>query len=136
MIKLRNAGAASILTLFLALALLTTGAFAQSVQVSKSASVHRAVAVHNHLGGGPVATAPAAPAMPAAPVVHKVHKAHPAALRVRATAIAIARGSNNCGLFDGFLTGCGAFGAFPFITGFNSFGCGNSCGILNNGCLW
>src|SRR5579883_5347 len=136
MIRLRNAGAASIFTLFLALALFTTSAFAQSTHVSKSASVNIAVAVHNHLGGGPVATAPAAPAMPAMPVVHKVHKAHPAVRNVHATAIAIARGANNCGLFDGFLTGCGAFGTFPFVTGLNNCCCNNCCGILNNGCLW
>jgi hypothetical protein len=136
MIKLRNAGAASILTLFLTLTLLTTGAFAQSIQVSKSASAQGTVAVHSHLGGGPVTAAPAAPVMPAAPVVHKVQKVQPAVHKVRATAIALARGSNDCGLFDGFLTGCGAFSTFPFFTGFNSFGCGNSCGILNNGCLW
>lgn len=126
MITLRKAGTASILALFLILVLFTTGVFARSMQVSKNASVQSAVAMHNRLGGGPieaapapVAPAPVAPA-PAAPVVHRVVRN--VQVHVHATAIAIAHSSNNCGLFDGFLTGCGAFGAFPFVSGF--------------GCLW
>ncbi len=135
MIKLRNAGAASVLALFLALALLTTGAFAQSVQVSKNASDHT---THNRLGGGPVQAAPiapVAPVMPAAPVVQKAAPARQGVRWVNGTAIAVAQGANDCGLFDGFLTGCGAFGTFPFFSGFHSFG-GGGFGILNNGCLW
>lgn len=138
MIKLRNAGAASMLALFLALVLFTTGAFAQSAQVSKSASVHTAVAVHTRLGGGPVQAAPAAPVMPAAPVVRKVHPVQKVVRRVHATAIAIARGANDCGVFDGFLTGCGAFGTLPFVSGFNGFGCSSFCntGSLGHGFPW
>jgi hypothetical protein len=51
MIKLRSAGAALIVALFVALALFTTGAFAQSAQASKtskSVTAHSAVIVHTH----------------------------------------------------------------------------------------
>jgi hypothetical protein len=51
MIKLRSAGAALIVALFVALALFTTGAFAQSARISKtskSVTAHTAVIVHTH----------------------------------------------------------------------------------------
>ena len=51
MIKLRSAGAALIVALFVALALFTTGAFAQSARISKtskSITAHSAVVVHTH----------------------------------------------------------------------------------------
>ena len=130
MIKLRNAGAASILALLLALALLTTGAFAQSTQVSKSASVHTAVAMHNRLGGGPIETMPApapaaAPAVaPAAPVVRRVVRNVRVVQNVHATAVAVAHSSDDLGLISGFWGGSGIFAGLPFVSG---FGCGNGC---------
>ena len=88
MIILRSAGAASILALVLALALFTTGAFAQRTQAGNAASAHASKSVRTYAGGGPLpTTAPVAPAAsaaaPAVPapvhVVHRtrmVHRAH------------------------------------------------------------
>ncbi len=127
MIKLRIAGAASFVTLLLVMALFTTGAFAQSVQTSKSASAHTVVATriapvtHIRLGGGggmpPVTIAPAAPVAPVAPVAPAVRTAPaapaapvtPAVGMGHATSIAIAR-PDDSGFGFGF--GCGGFGGF------------------------
>ncbi len=82
MIILRSAGAASILALVLALALFTTGAFAQRTQAGNAASADASKIVRTYAGGGPLpSTAPAAvPAVPApVHVVHRtrmVHRAH------------------------------------------------------------
>jgi hypothetical protein len=76
MIRLRNAGTAFILTLFLALALCTTSAFAQSAQMKKSASIHAAIVVHQRMGGAPLSAYPFAPTVPFAPAVRAVPAPH------------------------------------------------------------
>lgn len=109
MITWRNAGAAFILTLFLALVLCTTGAFASSVQVDQRAAMHTASLVQNRLGGAPIMAghvAPVARAIPAGHarhVWHRPHHAHgSAAHTVYATAVAIATTAHNHHFFDGF----------------------------------
>lgn len=127
MIKLRIAGAASFATLLLVMALFTTGAFAQGVQMSKSVSAHTAVATriapigHIRLGGGggipPMTVAPAAPVAPVAPVAPAVRPApavvgsSPSVGVGHATSIAIARPVDN-----DFGFGFGGFGGFGFLS--------------------
>jgi hypothetical protein len=76
MIRLRNAGTAFILTLFLALALCTTSAFAQSAQMQKSAAIHAAIVAHQRLGGAPLSAYPFAPTVPFAPAMRPVPSLH------------------------------------------------------------
>lgn len=119
MIPWRNAGAAFILTLFLALALFTTSAFASSAQVDLRASMHTASLAYNRLGGAPVMTAHAAPVVRAVPAGHAVHVWHrfhhvhrAAAHPVHATAIAIATAHDH-NFFDDFPHDSWHFWWFP-----------------------
>jgi len=77
MTRLRNAGTAFIFTLFLALALCTTSAFARSAQMKKSASIHAAIVAYHRLGGAPFSAYPFAPTVPFAPVMHVQSGFHP-----------------------------------------------------------